>query len=144
MDRITSYVAGVVTTLALITGALAGVMAATASPNTPLSKPDFVYPTVMDWTTTEISEQFGVGITYFEDSPCGDTSHMLGCWSSATPDIVWISSTIDDPALERWVTLHEIGHVLHARLGITGSECAADMFARSMLGDPPTAADWNC
>lgn len=137
MNRITAYIAGVVTVLVVAVSGLG--VAALASPR--------VDPAVFAYaasSVTEISEQFGVRVTYFAVSPCGDTTHVYGCYDPATPDLIYVSATIDDPELERWVVLHEIGHALHDRMGSVSSECSADMFARSMLGTPPSEADWHC
>jgi hypothetical protein len=138
---VTAFVGGLVTALGIAAVGLGIAVAASAQEEpAPTETPVFSPAS----SVHEISEHFGIRVTYFAVSPCGDTDHVLGCWSSANPDIVWVSAEIRDPDLERWVILHEIGHALHHRMGIPGSECAADMFARSMLGEPPSEADLRC
>lgn len=136
--KATAFAAGACSVLLVVAVVLGVAVAARGSEKTEESP---LYTAV---APHEIADEFGVDVTYFGTSPCGDTDHILGCWDPATPELIYVSATIDDPDLEMWVVLHEIGHVMHHRLGTDGTECAADMFARSVLGDVPAGAEWSC
>jgi Zn-dependent peptidase ImmA (M78 family) len=117
MGRIHAFVAGAVTVLALVAGALLiWVLSAPAH----------------SAESEDLASRFDVTVVWFDDnSPCGDTTEHGGCWQRATPDVIYVQSGFD-PDVERSMILHEIGHVLQHRLGLPLDECKADEFARSM------------
>lgn len=119
MNKLTAYVAGVVSALAL---SVAGLAVVTATIMAPASAAE----------SHDLAAEFGVEIVWFDEgqSPkCADTN-VAGCFDDGTPNVIYIQRDLGE--YERSVILHEIGHALHHRLGIESNECAADEFARSM------------
>lgn len=75
-----------------------------------------------------LAERFDVSIVWTGDERnCGGG----GCFSSATPGVIYVKPGLDAVST-RHLVLHELGHVLHYRVGLGLDECAADRFAQSM------------
>src|SRR5690554_4482123 len=97
--------------------AAAAFAAATATSSVPASAADM----------EELAARFDATIVWTDsDRNCG-----VGCFWADTPNVIYVSPGMDAEST-RHVVLHEIGHVLHHRVGMPVDECAADLFAQSM------------
>lgn len=123
MDRLTAYVAGVVSTLAIAAVALGTIAAVAASPTRPAA-------------SHAIAAEFDVEVSGFTEAtnPCGSPTSM-GCYiADQAPNVIYIREGLG--ALTDSVILHELGHVMQKRLGLPYDECGAEEFARSLGAKP--------
>jgi hypothetical protein len=79
-----------------------------------------------------IAAKFDVQIVWQNRVLCaGPDDRVAGCFTPAAPDTIFVR-TGQTPELERYIVLHELGHVIQYRLGLDRDECGADRFAQSM------------
>lgn len=120
MNRVTSYIAGVVTALAICAAALGFVAANAAAP-------------AAGADSNALAAEFDLEVVWYDDDdqPAVCEGHdAAGCFEPRTPEVIYIQRDLGE--YERSVMLHEIGHAVHYRLGLPADECAADAFAISL------------
>lgn len=109
--------------VALIAGTLLGAVVALGAPV--LSSSSAAASGEME----ELAAEFGVTIEWTDsDHP---TSPGVGSFNPETPDLIYVSSDLDDDAM-RHIILHTAAHALQYRVGAELNDCAAEDFAHAM------------
>lgn len=90
----------------------------------------------------QIAAAFNVKVVW-DISNCTKGEHpkvVLGCTFASDPSTIYINP-VGTPERKHRTVLHELGHVVQARLGLEHSECNADKFADALQAPVP---GYNC
>lgn len=115
---------GVVFFVALIAGLMLGVSVMVVAP--PLFN---ATPNKVTGEMEELAAEFGVSIVWTDSTH--PESPGPGSFDPATPELIYVSSELEDAAL-RHVVLHEVGHAMQHRAGAEYDECGAEDIARAL------------